>query len=137
MPRALGFWVRGRPYLTVLVHIPRFDATGYINFLTDTGADVTTIHWEDRATLIGSAPDVDAALTEQTALRGIAGTPVRYGVTDAEIGLPDAGADDDRFPARVRIALRPAVRGVPALLGRDVLLSGRFCISDDEITFDW
>lgn len=137
MPRLRGFRVNGRPYIRALVYLPRLRAEARIRFLVDTGADRTLIHGDDRRFFSAGPASTGEGLTPDLSMSGIGGGTNSYGIEEAVYVLQDEDGASWPVPGHVQIALDPAARGVPSLLGRDVLDLMLFCISEREITLDW
>ena len=137
MPRVLGFRSSGRPSVSVRVRLLRLMAEAEVVFLIDTGADRTIIHLEDRWAFDNADVRTGDGLARGAQARGIGGVPLAYAVESAECSFTDDDGAQRRLPVDVRIALDPAARGVPSLLGRDLLDLMTFCISEREITLDW
>ena len=70
-------------------------------------------------------------------MSGIGGASSTYGIEEAVYIFQDEDGVSWPLPGFAQIALDPAARGVPSLLGRDVLDLMLFCISEHEITLDW
>lgn len=131
------FGSTSRPLVSAVVRFPRLDAEVVVEFLIDTGADRTFIHWADRANLLG--PDghmlpSSTTFTSKTMAYGIGGTGVEYGVERATmvfmVGDDPNGIDEVSYELDVGIQLRalpPPTDGhsleddMPSVLGRDVL----------------
>ena len=137
MPRIRGFRLDGRPYVSAEVHLARLQARVDVDFLLDTGADFTSIHLDDRLFFDARSVRTGAGLTPAAAVSGIGGVPLSYAVEAAEYVLEGESGLLPPLRGRAHIALEPAARGVPSLLGRDILDLMLFCISDREIALDW
>ena len=137
MPRVHGFRSNGRPYVRVQLYLPRLRARARIDFLLDTGADFTLIHLDDRMFFDAKPVRTGAGLTPGASMSGIGGGTNDYGIEEAVYVLQDEDGVSWPLPGRTHIALDPAVRGIPSLLGRDILDLMLFCISEREITLDW
>lgn len=138
MPRVYGFRdAHGRPYVRLRVLLPRLSEDTSIDFLLDTGADFTSIHRDDRDRFNGPAVRSSLGLAAAVKMSGIGGVAYSYAVEEAEYVLEGEDGPSAPLPGRVHIALDPASRGVPSLLGRDLLDLMTFCISEREITLDW
>lgn len=111
---------------------------GKIDFLIDTGADITTIMPDDRENICIPR----RALHEECplAMRGIGGTiPIRY-VRDLTLQFYSASgkALDPLKLERIGVLCPPkevrrAYKGTPSLLGRDFLDRCHIDIAEDEI----
>ncbi len=113
-----------RPYVRAIVFLPRLRVGAFVDFLIDTGADSTTIHWGQRVSLAdpdgASLPDDQIFGGTETAV-GIAGLPSEYGVEAALYIFRDETGTPLPFKGDVRISMDPQTDGVPALLGRDLM----------------
>lgn len=123
--------------MRIRVTLPRFDEEVAIDFLLDTGSDRTLIHGRDRDRLIGEAVRTGSGLTPDAEMTGLGGGPLAYAAAQAEYTFRDEDGVFRPLAGSVHIALEPAARGVPSLLGRDILDVMLFCISDRENTLDW
>ena len=107
---------RGRPYAEGQVWIPRLNIGGWVHFLVDTGATVTSLSPNDGDNLLVPV----AELANPARQQGIAGTRTYYR-EPAVIMLLDA-EEWQRFDVELYIAPPDAAaRYLPSLLGRDVL----------------
>lgn len=117
-----------RPYVRAIVYLPRLEVGAIVDFLIDTGADRTTIHWGQRVSLSdpdgAGLPDDQVFDRTETAM-GIEGIPAEYGVETALYVFRDETGTNVPFNGEVRISVDPQTDGVPALLGRDLLHSMR------------
>lgn len=112
-----------RPLVTARVVIPRLAVSADIEFLVDTGADLTTIQWDDRSLLRdgnGYPLRADAAFPDEFPLSGISDERVRYGRDIAMLAFDTEQGPTmiARLPVGVALERR---RGIPSLLGRDFL----------------
>ena len=112
-------------------------ASARIRFLLDTGADRSLIHLNDRRAFDAESVRTGTALTPGLSMSGIGGGTNDYGIEEAVYVLQDEDGVSWPLPGRAHIAPDPAVRGIPSLLGRDILDLMLFCTSDREITLDW
>ena len=139
-----GLWLYGRPSVFVRIVLPRLGVSTYgVTCLLDTGADSTTVHWQDRL-LFKTArreplpPDTEFA--ERMVSRGIGDISVEYGREQAHVMfLTDQGqwlmAND---PIAVNIAMHPD-NGLPSLLGQDLLRKVRVDLNapQNELILQW
>lgn len=114
----VGRFERGRPFLRGDVLIPRFGVQAGVNFLVDTGADVTCLHPGDA---IPANIPFDR-LENLTANRGIGGQS-SYFVEQAILSFRDAdGRPIYLYDIDIRIGKPEEVSDrIPSLLGQDVL----------------
>lgn len=134
--------VERRPYIRVLVLLPRLGVSAYMNLLVDTGADFTSIHWTDRERLCDTArnalpPNTD--FQRKGVASGISGTSIQYGIEEARIFFVAENSHVQAEAVDVRIALSNASAGVPSLLGRDILSAARldFDMAADRLALEW
>ncbi len=107
---------RGRPYVEGWVRVPRLNASGWIDFLVDTGATATSLSPNDGDSLLVPIPE----LVNPVQHRGIAGTRTYYR-EPAVILFPD-GVEWRQFDIDLYIAPpSPGSDYLPSLLGRDML----------------
>ena len=138
MPRVHGFRDdAGRPYVRVRVLLPRLQEDASIDFLLDTGADLTSIHRDDRDLFGTEAVRTGSGLSPEASMSGIGGAVHTYAVEGAEYVFQSEDGPLQPLTGRTLIALDPGAEGVPPLLGRDILDLMLFCISEREITLDW
>ena len=110
-----------RPFLGARVAIPRLEVTAPIEFLVDTGADRTVIHWNDRQSFENASADplpADAAFPDAMSLSGISDQRIRYGLDEALLSFRSEQGPVLLARLTIGIALDP-IHGVPSLLGRD------------------
>ena len=114
------FSFRGRPFVRVLITIPRLGVRRAVDFLVDTGADNTCLNHRDAAYL-RLFPEV-LRESEMTRATGIGGSS-RYFREDPRLEFLDADDDHPReYPVSLRIAdLSDTPTSIPSLLGRDIL----------------
>ena len=109
-----------RPLVRARVSIPRLAVSTPIEFLVDTGADRTAIHWNDRQTFEGAGAPLplpaDAAFPETVTLSGISGQRIRYGLDEALLSFRSEQVPVLLVRMAVGIALDP-IPGVPAAAG--------------------
>ena len=134
-------WPERRPYVTAEIVIDRLDVSAAIEFLVDTGADDTAVHWGDRqllATGTGEVLSGDVAFADNAELFGIAESPVRYGIEDATLIFRTEEGVDRAVSMPVHIA-RDEIGGIPSLLGRDFLSGVRldFNMPADDLVIEW
>lgn len=117
---------RRRPYVTAGITIERLGVSATIEFLVDTGADYTTVHWGDRQLLVTETGEAlgDIAFADTITGLGIAGRPVYYGIENAKLLFRTEEGEDYAVTLPVRIA-RDEIDSIPSLLGRDFLNSVR------------
>ena len=144
MPRVPGYYSssRRRPYVGVVVYLPRFDTAAGISFLIDTGADTTAVHWGDLESFVatgGGSLASDLEFESMSTAAGLSGDVVEYGIEPAILFFTDESGDVAPMERRIRIAVEPRVEGIPSLLGRDVLADMRldFNMPADELTLEW
>ena len=105
---------RKRPYIRGVVLIPRFRVWQSVNFLLDTGADLTCLHSKDAKSL--QIPE--HALHGATNRDGVGGG-ADYFQENATILFAD-GSKSVSYNIVLNIACDPGTDRVPALLGRDI-----------------
>lgn len=94
---------RRQPYVSVEIVIDRLGVSATIEFLVDTGADYTAIHWGDRQLLVTGTGDLlpgDTAFADDDTGRGITGQPVRYGF---RLGFASGPLDDEIVRRHVEV----------------------------------
>ena len=112
---------RRRPFLGARVAIPRLEVSAPVEFLVDTGADRTVIHWNDRQLFENARAEplpADASFPEAMTLSGISDQRIRYGLDEALLSFRSEQGAVLLARLTVGIALDP-IPGVPSLLGRD------------------
>lgn len=133
--------VRSQPYVTADIKIERLGMSATIEFLVDTGADYTAVHWGDRQLLTTAAGETlpgDAAFASNDMASGIAGQAVRYGIEEAVLIFRTEEGEDLAVSMPVRIAM-DRIGGIPSLLGRDFLSGVRldFNMPADDLVIMW
>ena len=123
--------------MRVRVLLPRLQQDASIDFLLDTGADLTSIHRDDRDLFDTEAVRTGSGLSPEASMSGIGGAAHTYAVEGAEYVFQSEDGPLQPLTGRTLIALDPGAEGVPSLLGRDILDLMLFCISEREITLDW
>ena len=111
----------GRPYLQARLIIPRLEIDDLVDFLVDTGADVTTLHSAD-AQRVGCRFD---RLENRYDVAGIGGLQDYYQET-ASVILPGAGqlyrvSGLEIDVAKPDAAPRSITHYLPSLIGNDLL----------------
>ena len=114
------FSFRGRPFVRVLITIPRLGIQRAVDLLVDTGADNTCLNHRDAAYL-RLFPEV-LRESERSYATGIGGSSL-YFREDARLVFLDADDDPPReYDVSLRIAdMSDAPTSIPSLLGRDIL----------------
>ncbi len=111
--------ISGRPFVSILLEIPRFNIKAPVSFLVDTGADTTTLHPGDIENLGIPMGNLYSAQLEAT---GVGGT-TKYAKEDVILHMGNV-------QVRRAIGIGPTVKnhyaivrnkGAPSLLGMDVL----------------
>jgi hypothetical protein len=115
------------PYIKAIVQIPRLNIEGPVSFLVDTGGVKTTLHPPD-ITALG----IDIAQLDQNRSRQLTGVG-----GEAEYRIEDALLRFTNIDVPIEILIGPVepqsfqgalVRGLPAILGRDILNQGRLVV---------
>ena len=143
MPSVRGYYSDDawrRPLVRARVAIPRLAVSAPIEFLVDTGADRTAIHWNDRQAFegAGAAPlPADAAFPETVTLSGISGQRIRYGLDEAQLFFRSEQGPVLLVRMTLGVALDP-IPGVPSLLGRDFFRRFRleFDMPEDRLVIE-
>ena len=114
------FGFDGSPFVSVRVTIPRLGAQREVDFLVDTGSDITCVNHRD-AVNMGLFPEVLRA-DDMSSATGIGGSTM-YFREDAHIAFLDTvGGQIHEHALSLRIAdLSDAPMAIPSLLGRDIL----------------
>lgn len=108
------------PYLKAQVTLPNLGVAGEVNFLIDTGADVTFLHPEDVAFLEIDYRQLNPAAREGTV--GIGGRSDYYRETATLIFQDSAGGElSCELDVFINPRPDPALLDAPSLLGRDFL----------------
>ena len=112
-----------QPYVTAGITIPRLGVSATIEFLVDTGADCTVVHWGDRQLLVTAAGESlsnDTVFADNDHISGIEGSPVDYGIEEATLLFGTEQGEDHAVNMPVYIA-KDRSDSIPSLLGRDFL----------------
>ena len=107
----------GRPYVQGRLTLPRLHIEGLVEFLVDTGADITSLHQPD----VENLRIPQDQLAEQTSVLGVGGLGVY--LTEEAVLLFNEG-DGTIRGYHVKLAItpsRPSGLHLPSLLGQDVL----------------
>ena len=125
------FSFRGRPFVRVLLSIPRLGIQNEVEFLVDTGADATSVNHRD-AVNMELFPELFRE-SEMTYSAGVGGVSM-YFVEDARIEFLDTDEENPReYPVSLRIAdLSDEPMSIPSLLGRDILNLHRMVYAPGE-----
>lgn len=132
---------RRQPYVTAGIMIERLGVSATIEFLVDTGADGTAIHWGDRQLLVTGTGDTlpaDTVFAGSAIARGIAGRIVRYGIEDATLLFRTKQGENRAVSMPVHIA-EDGIDNAPSLLGRDFLGGVRldFNMPANDLVIEW
>jgi len=141
-PTGGAFTPSPAPHFLVRFHCAQHVLGGEIDFLMDTGADITTIMPDDRETIcIPNRALVDGCPPAMSGIGGL--VPIRY-LHDITLQFPDPDGKPLEPIRLERISvlcplreLRAAYRGTPSLLGRDFLSHGKIELSSAGVTFEW
>jgi hypothetical protein len=112
-----------RPFIQVVVSLPRFDVIRPVQMLVDSGADITTLQPQD--TLLMLDETQFSELGNQHVAQGIGG----YGnflSEDAAIGFLMTDGHICWIPITIDIAEPNSPLGIPSVLGNDVM---RFAVT--------
>ena len=125
------FSFTGRPFVRVLITIPRLGIQNEVELLVDTGADHTCVNHRDVVNM-GLFPGV-LRESERTAAAGVGGFS-RYFREEARLEFLDTDEERPReYPVSLLIAdLSDAPMSIPSLLGRDILNLHRMIYSPGE-----
>ncbi len=123
----------GRPYVEGYVSLPHLQCAGLISFLVDTGADKSTVSAEDALRL----PIRYDLLKKDSIMSGIGGMRKIF-IEPAVLAFVD---DSNLHYYAMDIAIMendPSVRGVPSILGRDILDRWRmtYCPAEGHLDFE-
>ena len=105
-------------YVRAMVRLLRLGVEGTVDFLVDTGADVTCLHPQDVRKLELSLDTVSP--DDRIGFTGVGGS-LDYFREEAIIYFNDDEDSELRFFCDIHISHNPAVEGLPSLLGRDFL----------------
>ncbi len=106
------------PYTNGYIEIQRLGVRGTVEFLVDTGADVTCIHPKDGSSLFIPYDD----LRNGKEVGGIGGTSLRYPEPAILSFRESTGAPVHRYRIEVRIGKPEDVdEWMPSVLGQDIL----------------
>ena len=123
------------PYISVHVELPALQVSSDVEFLVDTGADGTTLLYDDIVDL-GVPPRRVRSLPRTGSMAGVGGEVTCY-TTRAIVSLQDDTRSEPYY-FDIGIDLAPSVRtaNLPSLLGRDVLNRVRCTLDyeDGEVT---
>ncbi len=105
-------------YVETTVRLTRLGVQDTVDFLIDTGADMTCLHPQDAARL-GVSYDRIQPMGSVTSV-GVGG-PLEYYREEATLIFRDQDDTELLFYCHIHISLSPAVAELPSLLGRDFL----------------
>ena len=123
----------GIPWLRARVFLPSLSVEGYVWFLVDTGADMTSLHPFDSRRL-----GVPLDALDYTESRGGIGGSALYAPQPALIIVRDVDRDAIWYPVNLQIGQPTEENGtIPSLLGRDILshLTMRFAPRSRDLEF--
>ncbi|MBI2909381.1 MAG: retropepsin-like domain-containing protein [Chloroflexi bacterium] len=106
-----------RPYIQCFLLVPRFKKEAQVDFLFDTGSDVTTLSPRD-----GRKLGLDYARLRFNEPVSGCGSNQLDAVLEAVIGLPDENGNTPAF--RLRLHVAPYAAGqeeLPSIMGRDII----------------
>ena len=106
------------PYAEVRVELPRLGTFDKIEFLIDTGSDVTCLHPSDAGKLGLSLDRIRPG--DSVGFTGVGGS-LEYRQEDAILYFADQDGSVLRFFCDIHFSLHPATERLPSLLGRDFL----------------
>ncbi len=99
--------------MRVRVLLPRLQEDASIDFLLDTGADLTSIHRDDRDLFGTEAVRTGSGLSPEASMSGIGGAVHTYAVEGAEYVFQSEDGPLQPLTGRTLIALDPGAEGVP------------------------
>ena len=117
------FNIDGRPTIRGMVVIPELDVWDGVDFLVDTGADMTCLHWPDVGQLGLDLQQLRQDPGGPTSIRGVGGSQ-GYHVVRGQVAFLDEPALDSLvvFTIDIHVAESAQASGpTPSLLGRDIL----------------
>jgi hypothetical protein len=110
------------PLLDAFLYLPLTDTHISLQFLVDTGADMTVLHPRDSLRLIADEVAWDKLRAQPAETLGGAGAGLPYYLVPVVIGLEHEDGMIDSLPLTIGIGEpAPAIEGHESLLGRDVL----------------
>ena len=107
-----------RPFVRVIVALPRFNAVRQVDMLVDSGADITTLQPKDSLLLLEESQF--SQLSQQHKVQGIGGLS-NFFQEDAAIGFLLTDGRICWIPIAIDIAELSAPPGIPSVLGNDVM----------------
>lgn len=110
-----------RPFVRVIVALPRFNAARQVDMLVDSGADITTLQLKDALLLLEESQF--AQLSDQHKVQGIGGF-TNFFQEDAAIGLSFRDGHICWIPITMDIAELNASPDIPSILGNDIMQFG-------------
>ena len=110
-----------RPFVRVVVALPRFNVVRQVGMLVDSGADITTLQPRDSLLLLEERQF--SQLGKKHKVQGIGGF-TNFFREDAAIGLLLTGGRICWIPIVIDIAELNAPPGIPSILGNDVMQFG-------------
>lgn len=114
-------------YVHTTVRLSRLGIEGTVDFLIDTGADMTCLHPQDAGRL-GISPD----RAQQSVMSAGVGGTLQYYREEAILTFQDQDGSDLLFYCDIHISQDPAVDALPSLLGRDFLNRCRLLADNPE-----
>jgi aspartyl protease len=110
----------GRPTIVGLLSIPRLGLRGFVQFLIDTGADMTLIHPRDMSNL-GIQPSRHFAGSATASSGGIGGMAQQY-LEPCDLFLQHDDGTWNQISILLRFAMPDRSNAQhPSLLGRDIM----------------